>query len=59
MSKVKAPNIGDKITHFCRLNGEFKGEVIELLTTQFVYKTVDGQERFCLFRESWKKINEK
>ena len=57
MSKVKAPNIGDKITHFCRLNGEFKGKVIELLSTQFVYKTEDGQERYCLFRESWKKID--
>lgn len=57
MSKVKALIIGDKITHFCRLNGEFKGKVIELLSTQFVYKTEDGQERYCLFRESWKKIN--
>jgi len=56
MSKVKVPNIGDKIEHFCRLNGEFKGEVIELLGTQFVYKTEDGQERFCLFREQWKII---
>jgi len=54
MSKLNKPNIGDKIEHFCPLNGEFNGEVIELLGTQFVYKTEDGQERFCLFKEQWK-----
>ena len=36
----------------------FKGKVIEILGMQFVYKTDDGQERFCLFREDWKIVNE-
>lgn len=53
-TKNKTPNIGDKIEHTCRLNGTFEGKVIELLSTQFVYRTSDGNERFCLFREDWK-----
>ena len=51
---MKRPEVGDKIEHFCRLNGEFQGEVIEILSSQFVYKTDKGEERFCLFRELWK-----
>lgn len=59
MGKKRQPEIGDKIEHFCRLNGAFQGEVIEILGMQFVYKTGDGLERHCLFREQWKIINEK
>jgi len=54
MSKRKQPELGDRIEHTCRLNGTFEGVVIELLGMQFVYKTDDGHERFCLFKETWK-----
>ena len=53
---TKKPEIGDKIEHTCRLNGPFKGEVIQLLSAQFVYKTSSGNTRFCLFKEDWKLI---
>lgn len=56
MSSKKHPKLGDRIEHTCTLNGKFEGVVIELLGTQFVYKTDNGQERFCLLREIWKKI---
>jgi len=54
----KAPVVGDKVEHTCTLNGTFQGEVIQVLSTQFMYRTADGQERFCLFREIWKKLDE-
>lgn len=51
---MKQPKIGDTIKHrepyFRREN---VGEVIEILTSQFVYKTETGEERFCLFKELW------
>ena len=53
---MKKPEIGDKIEHTCRLNGKFEGEVIQLLSSQFVYKTETGNARFCLFKEEWKLI---
>ena len=59
MAKNKHPKLGDRILHkepaFRREN---EGVVIELLGMQFVYKTDSGEERFCLFREDWKIINE-
>lgn len=58
MSKRKQPELGDRIEHTCTLNGKFEGVVIELLGMQFVYKTDDGHERFCLFKEIWRKIDE-
>ena len=58
MRKKKPPVLGDRIEHTCRLNGTFQGEVIEMLSTQFVYKTDNGIERFCLFKEDWKKVND-
>lgn len=54
----RAPNLGDLIEHTCRLNGKFEGKVIELLSMQFVYETKEGYHKHCLFRESWRKINE-
>jgi len=54
----KAPKIGDKVEHTCTLNGTFQGVVIEVLSTQFIYKTADGHDRFCLFKEIWKKLDE-
>ena len=47
MRKKKPPVLGDRIEHTCRLNGTFQGVVIEMLSTQFVYKTDNGIERFC------------
>lgn len=51
---MKQPKIGDRIKHrepaFAREN---EGKVIELLSSQFVYKTDKGEERFCLFKELW------
>jgi len=54
----KAPEIGDKIEHTCRLNGKFTGKVIELLGMQFVYETKEGHHSHCLFREEWKYLSE-
>ena len=56
MSKRKQPEIGDRIEHICRLNGPFEGVVIEILGMQFVYRTDEGHDRFCLFKEIWKKV---
>ena len=56
MAKLKQPKLGDRIEHICSLNGKFEGVVIELLGMQFVYKTDDGHERFCLFKEAWRKL---
>jgi hypothetical protein len=50
----KAPNIGDKIEHTCRLNGKFEGKVVQLLAMQFIYETKEGYRRHCMFREQWK-----
>lgn len=58
MGKQKRPELGDRIEHTCSLNGKFEGTVIQMLGMQFIYKTDDGQERFCLFKETWKKIEE-
>ena len=55
--KRKAPNVGDRIEHTCRLNGKFEGVVTQILAMQFCYDTDDGHSRFCLFREDWRKID--
>jgi hypothetical protein len=55
---MKRPLLGDKIEHTCTLNGTFQGTVIQLLSMQFIYKTEKGHERFCLFKEMWKTIDE-
>ena len=55
---TKRPQIGDKIEHTCSYHGKFEGEVIQLLSAQFIYKTATGSDRFCLFKEDWKLINE-
>lgn len=57
MGKQKRPELGDRIEHTCSLNGKFEGIVIQMLGMQFIYKTDDGQDRFCLFKETWKKID--
>ena len=55
---MKAPKLGDKIEHTCTVNGKFEGVVQELLSMQFTYMTDDGQIRFCLYRENWRKLDE-
>jgi hypothetical protein len=57
LGKQKRPELGDRIEHTCSLNGKFEGIVIQMLGMQFIYKTDDGQDRFCLFKETWKKID--
>ena len=54
---TKKPEIGDKIEHTCNLNGTFQGKVIQMLATQFIYETESGNTRFCLFKESWRKLD--
>ena len=60
MSKKKQPKLGDYIVHrepaFNRVS---EGEVIEMLGMQFVYRTPEGHERFCLFKEDWSYKNGK
>jgi len=51
------PKVGDLIEHTCKLNGKFQGKVTQLLGMQFVYKTIEGHDRFCLFREDWNYID--
>lgn len=55
---TKTPNLGDSIEHTCSLNGKFEGKVVQLLAMQFVYETKEGHRRFCLFRETWRKLDE-
>jgi hypothetical protein len=53
------PQVGDLITHTCKLNGTYEGEVTQILSAQFVYKVVGlSCTRFCLFREDWNYIDE-
>ena len=55
---AKAPEVGDRIEHTCTLNGRREGIVLQLLSQQFTYKTDEGHERFCMYREAWKLIEE-
>lgn len=54
---MKKPEVGDLIEHTCNLNGKFTGKVVQMLAMQFVYKTPEGNTRFCLFKESWNHID--
>ena len=54
---MKKPNVGDRIEHTNAYDGNVsKGTVEYLLSTQFVYKTDDGRNHYCLFREAWKPL---
>jgi len=56
---MKKPNFGDRIEHTNAYDGNVsKGTVEYLLSTQFVYKTDDGRNHYCLFREAWKPLKE-
>lgn len=54
----KPPLLDDMIEHTCTLNGTFQGKVIQLLSMQFIYETKEGYHRHCMFRESWRKLDE-
>jgi hypothetical protein len=57
MAKNSKPDLGDRIIHKePAFNRENEGEVVQMLAMQFVYKTDDGNTRFCLFKEDWKKV---
>ena len=57
MSKSKQPKLGDRILHKEPAFGrQSEGVVVEILGMQFMYKTDSGEERYCLFREDWKKL---
>lgn len=57
MAKNSKPDLGDRIIHKePAFNRENEGEVIQLLAMQFVYRTDNGNDRFCLFKEDWKKV---
>jgi len=58
MAKNSKPELGDMIEHTCTLNGKFEGKVVQLLAMQFVYETKEGNRRFCLFKETWRFIDE-
>ena len=53
----KAPKLNEVIVHhepvFNRTN---QGKVVQILASQFVYKTDKGETRFCLFKEDWKYV---
>jgi|TARA_Y100000385_G_scaffold259408_2_gene288475 hypothetical protein len=55
---TKTPKLGDNIEHTCTLNGKFEGKVVQLLAMQFVYETKEGNRRFCMFKETWRKLDE-
>jgi hypothetical protein len=57
MAKNSKPDLGDRIIHKePAFNRENEGKVVQMLAMQFVYKTDDGNTRFCLFKEDWKKV---
>ena len=57
MAKNSKPDLGDRIIHKePAFNRENEGEVIQLLAMQFVYRTDNGHDRFCLFKDDWKKV---
>ncbi len=58
MGKQQRPELGDMIEHTCTLNGKFEGKVVQMLAMQFVYETKEGNRRFCLFKETWRFIDE-
>lgn len=58
IKKKTRPELGDMIEHTCNLNGKFEGKVVQMLAMQFVYETKEGNRRFCLFKETWRYIDE-
>ena len=54
--ELKKPKLNDMIEHTCTLNGQSEGQVILLLSQQFVYRTDKGHEKFCMYKEMWKPL---
>jgi hypothetical protein len=57
MSKIKRPDVGDRIRHtISSLDIVKEGTVVQLLSAQFVYETDDGYSGSCLFTGLWKEV---
>ena len=51
---MKVPQVGDRIRHTEILHDRVsEGEVILILSRQFIYVTDNGFEKFCMFNEDW------
>lgn len=58
MARQRKPEVGDMIEHTIpSLDIRRRGEVVQLLSAQFVYETEDGSRCSCLFTEVWKEVN--
>jgi hypothetical protein len=59
MARQRKPAIGMLVEHeepaFGRVH---RGEVVQLLSNQFVYETHTGLRKMCLFNESWREIHD-
>lgn len=59
MTRQRKPTIGMLIEHdepaFSRRH---RGEVVQLLSAQFVYETSTGLRKSCLFNELWREIED-
>ena len=57
---MKQPSVGDIIVHtepaFDRVT---EGEVVSVLSAQFVYRLEGGLKRFCMFKEMWQVTDRK
>jgi len=51
---MKIPKVGDRIRHTEILHDRVsEGEVVLILSRQFIYKTDNGTTKFCMFSEEW------
>ena len=54
---MKRPNVGDRIIHEqIELDMVSTGVVTCILSAQFMYETDEGRVKYCLFKETWKKV---
>ena len=56
---MKRPSTGDIIEHTNAYGDVVQGKVVLLLSAQFVYETEKGRQHYCLFRETWRHVNER
>jgi len=51
---MKIPQLGDRIRHTEILHDRVsEGEVVLILSRQFIYITDSGYSKFCMFSEEW------
>lgn len=55
---MKCPSLGDTIEHTDGYGVSRVGNVVQILSGQFIYQPHDGDltQRFCLFGERWKTL---